>query len=107
MELTSKERQHWIEPIVIDTKEDAGRFVQALEQAAAAPKKKVEVNYKEITDIDEIKRIFHKLNEPVECWETLCLENSHCDVYENTNDGKPFCCQKIKDCPNRILLDNF
>ena len=41
---------------------------------------------------------------PVECWETSCLHNSACDIYEldKFNLEYPYCCSYKKDCPNRI-----
>ena len=63
MELIPEERRKWVNPIVIDTEKDAEMFIQALERAAAAPKKHITIDYKEITDINEIKRIFHNLKE--------------------------------------------
>lgn len=58
MELTPEEKKHWIDPIVIDNKKDAEAFICALEMAAAAPKKHIEVNYREVTNKDEIKKLF-------------------------------------------------
>lgn len=33
LELTSEEKKHWVDPIVIDTKEQAESFIKALEDA--------------------------------------------------------------------------
>lgn len=54
LKLTSEEVKHWIEPIIIDTKKDAEIFFDALEKAVATKHKDIDVNYREITDIDEI-----------------------------------------------------
>lgn len=59
MELAPEERRKWIDPIVIDTEEDAEKFIQALERAAAAPTKNVTVVYQDVVDGDEIKQIFN------------------------------------------------
>ena len=47
---------------VIDTEEGAKRFLEALEEAekAAKKRKKVKVDYREVTDPEEIKRMFGK-----------------------------------------------
>lgn len=58
MELTPEEKKHWIDPIIIDNEKDAEVFICALERAAAAPKKYIKVNYREVTDKDEIKKLF-------------------------------------------------
>lgn len=57
LKLTSEEVKHWIEPIIIDT-EEAEMLVNALEKAAAAPCKNIDVNYKEVTDAIEIRKMF-------------------------------------------------
>lgn len=59
--LTKEEEKHWLEPIVIDTEEDLDAFLDTLEKAAAAPKKDIKVNYKNVTDINEIKKIFNNM----------------------------------------------
>lgn len=41
----------------------------------------------------------------VECWETLCLENSHCDTFEDTTNENPYCLEHREDCPNKIVID--
>lgn len=63
LELTSEEAKHWLEPIVIDTEEDLNALLDAMERAAAFEHKPIDVNYKTITDINEIKRIFNNLKE--------------------------------------------
>lgn len=106
LKLTSEEVKHWIEPIIIDTKKDAEMFFDALEKAAAAKHKDIDVNYREVTDIDEIKRIFNqKKHTKVECWETSCLNNSACDAFETIADGNPYCLECKEDCPNKIVMD--
>ena len=44
--------------IVINDKETALRFVEVLERAEKAPHKKINVKYRNITDSEEIKRMF-------------------------------------------------
>lgn len=41
-------------------------------------------------------------NKKVECWETLCLKNSHCDTFEDNSNKNPYCLDCQEDCPNRI-----
>ena len=48
LELSPEDRKKWIDPLVIDNQEDAELFMDALERAAAAPHKKVDVDYNEI-----------------------------------------------------------
>jgi hypothetical protein len=40
--------------------------------------------------------------EKIECWETLCLNNSACDAIEYNNEI-PYCLECLEDCPNRIV----
>lgn len=63
LELTSEEQEHWLEPIVIDTEEDLNALLDAMKRAAAFKHKPIDIDYKDITDIDEIKRIFYNLKE--------------------------------------------
>ena len=56
--LSKEEKAKWIDPIYIDTEEEAEMLVNALEKAATAPYKDIEVDYKEVTDAIEIKRMF-------------------------------------------------
>lgn len=48
--------------IVINTKEEAMQLLKAMEEAekAAKKRKKVKVDYREVTDPEEIKRMFGK-----------------------------------------------
>lgn len=47
--------------IEIKTKEEAERFVNALEKASKVKHKEINVNYKEITNPDEIRKIFNNM----------------------------------------------
>lgn len=59
LELTSEEKKHWIDPLIIDTEDELIAFIDALEAAAAAaPIKSIYVKYKNVTDKNEIKKIF-------------------------------------------------
>lgn len=40
----------------------------------------------------------------IECWETLCLNNSACDTFDN-NIESPYCLECKEDCPNKIVMD--
>lgn len=48
----------WIDSIYIDTEEEAEMFINVLEKAAAAPCKNIDVDYKEVTDAIEIRKMF-------------------------------------------------
>ena len=56
--LSKEEKVKWIDPIYIDTEEEAEMLVNVLEKAAAAPCKNIDVNYKEVTDAIEIRKMF-------------------------------------------------
>lgn len=58
LELSKEDKAKWIDPIYIDTEEEAEMLVNALEKAAAAPCKNIDVNYKEVTDAIEIRKMF-------------------------------------------------
>ena len=58
LELSKEDKIKWIDPIYIDTKEEAEMLVNALERAAAASHKNIDVNYKEVTGTVEIRKIF-------------------------------------------------
>lgn len=58
LELSKEDKIKWIDPIYIDTKEEAEMLVNALERAAAAPHKNINVDYKEVTDTVEIRKMF-------------------------------------------------
>ena len=53
-----EEKAKWIDPIYIDTEKEAEMLVNALEKAAAAPCKNIDVDYKEVTDAIEIRKMF-------------------------------------------------
>lgn len=56
--LSKEEKAKWIDPIYIDTEEEAEMLVNALEKASAAPYKNIDVDYKEVTDAIEIRKMF-------------------------------------------------
>ena len=56
--LSKEEKAKWIDPIYIDTEEEAEILVNALEKAAAAPCKNIDVDYKKVTDAIEIRKMF-------------------------------------------------
>lgn len=58
LELSKEDKIKWIDPIYIDTKEEAEMLINALEKAAAAPCKNIDVDYKEVTDAIEIRKMF-------------------------------------------------
>lgn len=58
LKLTPEEKEHWIEPVIIDTKEEAEMLINGLERAAAASHKNIDVDYKEVTDAFEIRKMF-------------------------------------------------
>lgn len=63
LELSKEDKAKWIDPIYIDTKEEAEMLVNALERAAAAAAaaashKNIDVDYKEVTDAIEIRKMF-------------------------------------------------
>ena len=58
LELSKEDKIKWIDPIYIDTKEEAEMLVNALERATAAPHKNIDVDYKEVTDAIEIRKMF-------------------------------------------------
>ena len=101
LELSPEDRKKWIDPLVVDNQEDAELFINTLESAAAAPHKKVDINYNEITEPVEIKKIFNSLIDDNVCYETSCLYNSGCDTFE-FDGSSPRCLECKKDCPYRI-----
>lgn len=58
LELSKEDKIKWIDPIYIDTKEEAEMLINALEKAAAVPCKNIDVDYKEVTDAIEIRKMF-------------------------------------------------
>lgn len=58
LELSKEDKIKWIDPIYIDTEEEAEMLINALEKAAAAPCKNINVDYKEVTDAIEIRKMF-------------------------------------------------
>ena len=58
LKLISEEKKHWIDPLIIDTEDELVAFIDALETAAAAPVKSIYVKYKNVTNENEIKKIF-------------------------------------------------
>ena len=58
LELSDEDKAKWIDPIYIGTEEEAERLIAALEKSAKASVKQIEVKYKNVTDANEIKRMF-------------------------------------------------
>ena len=58
LELSKEDKTKWIDPIYTDTKEEAEMLINVLERAAAAPHKDIDVDYKEVTDAIEIRKMF-------------------------------------------------
>lgn len=58
LELSKEDKIKWIDPIYIDTEEEAEMLIDALEKAAAVPCKNINVDYKEVTDAIEIRKMF-------------------------------------------------
>ena len=58
LELSKEDKAKWIDPVYIDTEEEAEMLVNALEKAAATPHKNINVDYKEVTDTVEIRKMF-------------------------------------------------
>ena len=60
LELSKEDKAKWIDPIYIDTKEEAEMLINALERAAAAvaSHKNIDVDYREVTDAIEIRKMF-------------------------------------------------
>lgn len=58
LELSKEDKTKWIDPIYTDTKEEAEMLINGLERAAAAPHKNIDVDYKEVTDAIEIRKMF-------------------------------------------------
>ena len=102
LELSKEDKAKWIDPLITDTEEEAAALLDAMEKAAAAQRKEIQIKAKEVKDPEEIRKMFGV--GPVECWETSCLYNSACDIYEldKFNLEYPCCCSYKKDCPNRI-----
>ena len=57
-DLSKEDKAKWIDPIYIDTEEEAEMLVNALEEATATPHKNINVDYKEVTDTVEIRKMF-------------------------------------------------
>lgn len=58
LELSKEDKIKWIDPIYINTEEETEMLINALEKAAAAPCKNIDVDYKEVTDAIEIRKLF-------------------------------------------------
>lgn len=58
LELSKEDKVKWIDPIYIDTEEEANKLVEALEKAAEASVKETNVDYENITDKNKIKEMF-------------------------------------------------
>lgn len=59
LELSKKDKAKWIDPIYIDTEEEANKLVEALEKAAEASVKETNVDYEDVTDKNKIKEMFN------------------------------------------------
>lgn len=62
LELSREDKAKWIDPIYIDTEEEAERLIEALEEAARTSAREVNVSYKTITDPERIKEMFDNGN---------------------------------------------
>lgn len=58
LKLSKEDRAKWIDPIYIDTEEEANKLIGALEKAAEASVKETNVDYENITDKNKIKEMF-------------------------------------------------
>ena len=65
LELSKEDKVKWIDPLIIDTEEEAAALLDAMEKATAAQRKEIQVKAKEIKDPEEIRKIFGV--GPVEC----------------------------------------
>lgn len=58
LELSKEDKAKWIDPVYIDTEEEADKLIEALEKAAEASVKEINVDYENITDKNKIKEMF-------------------------------------------------
>lgn len=59
LELSKEDKAKWIDPVYIDTEEEADKLVEALEKAAEASVKETNVDYEDVTDKNKIKEMFN------------------------------------------------
>lgn len=59
MNLSKEDKAKWIDPIYIDTEEEADKLIEALEKAAEASVKEINVDYEDVTDKNKIKEMFN------------------------------------------------
>lgn len=62
LELSDEDKAKWIDPIYIGTEEEAEKLIEALEEAARASAREVNISYKTITDPERIKEMFDNGN---------------------------------------------
>lgn len=58
LELSKEDKAKWIDPVYIDTEEEADKLIEALEKAAEASVKETNVDYENIADKNKIKEMF-------------------------------------------------
>lgn len=58
LELSKEDKAKWIDPVYIDTEEEADKLVEALEKVAEALVKETNVDYENVTDKNKIKEMF-------------------------------------------------
>lgn len=59
LELSKEDKAKWIDPVYIDTEEEADKLIEALEKAAEASVKEINVDYKDVTDKNKIKEMLN------------------------------------------------
>lgn len=58
LELSKEDKAKWIDPVYIDTEEEADKLIEALEKAAEASVKEINVDYEDVIDKNKIKEMF-------------------------------------------------
>lgn len=58
MDLSKEDKAKWIDPVCIDTEEEANKLIEALEKAAKTSVKETNVDYENVTDKNKIKEMF-------------------------------------------------
>lgn len=58
LELSKEDKAKWIDLVYIDTEEEADKLIEALEKAAEASVKEINVDYENVTDKNKIKEMF-------------------------------------------------
>lgn len=59
LELSKEDKAKWIDPVYIDTEEEANKLIEALEKVAEASVKEINVDYEDVTDKNKIKEMFN------------------------------------------------